>query len=147
MTQTATGTLFAAEAASTRSAAFFAIVSKSMGLSFFRSETQRTAQLRCCTHGCLAPELPYIKSQPIFRVARLVKAPFQQRLDPSCAAGRVTEVMQASHPAAISTSGGRLAAFTRRFVLAIAHLSNEAIRVASASTKSSSAASGNERFT
>jgi hypothetical protein len=46
-----------------------------------------------------------------------------------CAAGRVIDVMQASHPAAISTSGGRLAAFTRRFVLAIAHLSNEAMRV------------------
>jgi hypothetical protein len=43
--------------------------------------------------------------------------------------------MQASQPAAISTSGGRLAAFTRRLVFAIAHLSNDAIRVASASTK------------
>src|SRR2546430_5096390 len=64
-----------------------------------------------------------------------------------CAAARVIDVMQASHPAAISTSGGRLAAFTRRFVLVLAHLSNEAMRVASASTKSSSAASGNERFT
>lgn len=33
------------------------------------------------------------------------------------------EVMQASQPAAISTSCGRLPAFTRRFVFAIAHLS------------------------
>jgi len=30
-----------------------------------------------------------------------------------CAAGRVIDVMQASHPAAISTSGGRLAAQQR----------------------------------
>ena len=39
----------------------------------------------------------------------------------SCAAGRLTEAMQASQPALISTSGGRLASFTRRLVLAIAH--------------------------
>src|SRR5258707_14768265 len=31
-----------------------------------------------------------------------------------CAAGRAIEVMQVSQPAAISTSGGRLEAFTRR---------------------------------
>jgi hypothetical protein len=36
---------------------------------------------------------------------------------------------------------------TSRFVFAIAHLSNEAIRVASASTKLSSSASGSARFT
>src|SRR4029453_9712025 len=53
------------------------------------------------------------------------------------AAGRAIEAMQASQPAAISTSGGKLASLTRRLVFAIAHLSNEAIRVASASTKPS----------
>jgi hypothetical protein len=37
--------------------------------------------------------------------------------------------MQASQPALISTSGGRLASFTRRLVFAIAHLSNEAMRL------------------
>jgi hypothetical protein len=56
----------------------------------------------------------------------------------SCAAGRTIEAMQLSHPATISTSGGKLAALTRRFVFAIAHLSNEAMRVASASTNPSS---------
>jgi hypothetical protein len=55
--------------------------------------------------------------------------------------------MQVSQPAAISTSGGRLAAFTSRFVFAIAHLSNDAIRVASPSTKLSSSPSGNDLFT
>jgi hypothetical protein len=55
--------------------------------------------------------------------------------------------MQASHPAAISTSGRRLAALTRRFVFAIAHLSNEAMRVANASTNPSSSASGGDLFT
>ena len=40
-------------------------------------------------------------------------------------AGREIESMQASQPAAISTSGGKLAAFTRRLVLEIAHLSND----------------------
>ena len=65
----------------------------------------------------------------------------------SCAAGRLTEDMQASQPALISTSGGRLASFTSRLVLAIAHLSNEAIRVASASTKASSSSSGRARLT
>ena len=60
-------------------------------------------------------------------------------------AGLASEFMQASHPAAISTSGVRLAAFTSRFVFEIAHLSNEAIRVASASTKpSSSPVSGSD---
>ena len=39
----------------------------------------------------------------------------------ACVAGRTTYAMQASHPALISTSGGRLAAFTRRLVLAMAH--------------------------
>lgn len=63
-----------------------------------------------------------------------------------CVAGRMTDLMQASHPAAISTSGGKLA-LTRFFVLAMAYLSNAAIRVATAVTKSSSSASGNERFT
>lgn len=42
--------------------------------------------------------------------------------------------MQASQPAAISTSTGKLAALTRRFVLEIARLSKELIRAASAST-------------
>jgi len=45
--------------------------------------------------------------------------------------------MHASHPAPSSTSGGRLV-LTRRLVLAIAHLSNPEIRVASASTNASS---------
>ena len=54
--------------------------------------------------------------------------------------GRATEAMHASQPAAISTSAGKLAAFTRRFVFEIAHLSNELIRVASASTNPSSSA-------
>jgi hypothetical protein len=40
-------------------------------------------------------------------------------------------------PAAISTSGGSLAEFTRRSVFAIAHWSNEAMRFAGASTKPS----------
>jgi hypothetical protein len=53
--------------------------------------------------------------------------------------------MHASHPASISTSGGRLA-LTRRLVFAIAHLSNFAIRVASASTYASSSASGRARL-
>ena len=61
--------------------------------------------------------------------------------------GRLIEAMHASHPAAISTSGGRLASLTRRLVLAMAHLSNDAIRVASAPTKASSSVSGNDRFT
>ena len=52
----------------------------------------------------------------------------------------------ASHPAAISTSAGRLA-FTRRLVLAIAHLSNAEMRVARASTNPSSSGSGSARFT
>ncbi len=55
--------------------------------------------------------------------------------------------MQASHPALISTSGGKLAALTRRLVFAIAHLSNEAILDASASTNPSSSASGSDLFT
>ena len=76
-----------------------------------------------------------------------MKSLLEQGLDPLCAAGRAIEAMQASHPAAISTSGGKLAALTRRFVFAIAHLSNEAIRVASASTNPSSSASGSDLFT
>jgi len=66
-------------------------------------------------------------------------------LIPSCAAGRPSEAMHASHTAPSSTSGGRLV-LTRRLVLAIAHLSNLAIRVASASTNESSSASGRARL-
>jgi len=47
----------------------------------------------------------------------------------------------------ISASGGRLFTSTRRFVSAIACLSNDAILVASASTNASSSASGNARLT
>ena len=54
-------------------------------------------------------------------------------LIPSCAGGRPSEAMHAFHPASSSTSGDKLV-LTRRLVLAIAHLSNPAIRVASAST-------------
>jgi hypothetical protein len=61
--------------------------------------------------------------------------------------GRPIELMHASHPAAISTSGGKLLAFTRRLVFAIAHLSKREIRVSSASTKSSSSSSGRDLFT
>ena len=64
-----------------------------------------------------------------------------------CAAGRTIEVIQASQPAAISTSCGRLAAFTRRFVFTIAHLSKDAMRVANASTNQSSSSSGGDLFT
>jgi len=65
----------------------------------------------------------------------------------ACIAGRATEAMQASQPAAISTSGGKLAALTKRFVLEIAHLSNELMRVASASTNASGSASERDLFT
>src|SRR5437870_585124 len=63
----------------------------------------------------------------------------------ACAAGRLIEAIQASHPALSSTSVGRSAAFTRRLVLEIAHLPNEAMRTASLSTNSLSSASGNAR--
>jgi hypothetical protein len=53
--------------------------------------------------------------------------------------------MHASHPVPNSTSGGRLV-LTRRLVLAIAHLSNLEIRMASASTNASRSASGRARF-
>jgi hypothetical protein len=54
--------------------------------------------------------------------------------------------MQACHPAAISTSGGRLAALTRRFVFA-RPLVERGDAVASASTNPSSSASGSDLFT
>ena len=81
-----------------------------------------------------SPETP---SCPRWNPSRFCRSPgfwspwSRRALIFSCAAGRLTEAMQASQPALISTSGGRLASLTRRLVLAIAHVSNEAIRVAS----------------
>ena len=75
------------------------------------------------------PSFPHIKSQAIFCVSDFVDAFLKQGFDLPLR-GRPSDRGHAGKPAAISTSGGRLAVFTRRFVFAIAHLSKDAIRVA-----------------
>jgi len=91
--------------------------------------------------------LPQVESQSIFCISGLVKTLFQQRLYSFLRGGSHDRCKAGIPPGCDLDVGGKLAAFTRRLVLAIAHLSNEAIRVASASTKLSSSASGIDRFT
>ena len=83
----------------------------------------------------LEAELSQVESESILRVSRLLEPLLQERFDSFLGRwsldGGHAGIPAGSH----STSGGRPASFTRRLVLAIAHLSNEPIRVASASTK------------
>src|SRR5579871_6719093 len=108
------------------------------------SATSRSSEL--ASSADLARDLPQVVSEPIFDIPGLVEAALHQRFDSILCGRSPSEAMHASHPAPSSTSGGRLVS-TRRLVWAIAHLSNLAIRVASASTKASSSASGSARFT
>src|SRR6201996_3352076 len=119
MTVTATSTCCLRDPASTRSAMSLAVVSKSMVVCFLpESELGRSVSV-------LAGEaqLSEVESESILHVSSCWSPCSRRALTLSCAAGRLTEFMHASQPALISTSGGRLASFTRRLVLAIAHLS------------------------
>jgi hypothetical protein len=94
----------------------------------------KVTELRVALGAGLMLDLAQLVSEPIFDISRLVEAARRERSDPFLGGGSTI------HAAPISTSGGRLV-LTRPLVLAIAHLSNLAIRVASASTNASRSAS------
>src|SRR3954465_14349940 len=93
MTVTATGTCCSNDSVSTRSASCFAMVSRSMVISALAVEA----------------ELAHVESELIFRVTRLLQPLLEERLDSCLRRGALDGGMQASQPALISTSGGRLA--------------------------------------
>src|ERR1700738_4569576 len=82
MTQTATGTLARADCVSTRSAMFFAKVSRSMAVSFLMSVARkRKFGLASSEASASLPELPHIETQAVFCVAGTMEALLEQSLD------------------------------------------------------------------
>jgi len=69
------------------------------------------------------PQLPDVESESILRVSRLLEPLLQEGFDSFLRRWSLDGGHAGVQPALISTSGGRLASFTRRLVLAIAHLS------------------------
>src|SRR5579871_1625674 len=90
-----------------------------------------SSTLRMAAGAGLA-DLAQVVSEPIFDIARLVEASRHQRFDPILS-GRSPERSNARIPPGAELDVRRRLVLTRRLVLAIAHLSNLAIRVASAS--------------
>src|SRR5260370_10925212 len=79
ITVTATGTFCFNDSASTRSAIFFAVMSKSMVLCFL-SESEKAVRISALT---LEAELPQVESESILRVSRLLESLFQEDFDSS----------------------------------------------------------------
>src|SRR5882724_11387545 len=76
MTVTATGTCCFADSASTRSAMFFAMVSKSMVVCFLSESERRAGRI-----SALSSELSHVESESIFRVSGLLEALLQEGFD------------------------------------------------------------------
>ena len=97
--------------------------------------------------GRSAPQLPNIVSQAVFCIARFVKTLLHQTRDPLLRGWSPYCRHQCVPLRCDFDIGRQLGTLARRLVSTIACLSNEAIRVASASTNPSRSASGNDRFT
>src|SRR6476619_4703499 len=74
MTVTATGTSCFSDSASTRSAMFFALVSKSMIVSPFK-------KWNGCSVSALSSELPHVKAESSLRVSGLLEPLLQEGFD------------------------------------------------------------------
>jgi hypothetical protein len=93
-----------------------------------------------------AHELAQVIPEPVFDIPRLVEPTRDQGLAVFLRGGP-SQRRDARVPASANLDVRRQAGVDQALVLEIAHLSNEAMRVASASTNSSSLASGSDRFT